>query len=331
MISTFQQHLAQDPIVSRYDDLPWLLSGITLATKMVEARIRKAGLLDALGAVDTRNVQGEVQQKLDVYANEALLHCLGVRSCVRALISEENEKAITFERDSVRGKYIIVFDPLDGSSNIDVNVNIGTIFSVYDAGDATDDDAYSAILSENSSQLAAGYVLYGPSTVLVYSAGNGVHTFTLDPSVGAYVASSQGLNMPSSGKYYSCNEANLDSFPEYYREFISSLRKKPNGVEYSSRYIGSLVADFHRTLLKGGIFLYPPTSSHPNGKLRLLYEARPLAFIAEQAGGVATDGNQRIASLKANNIHQRTPLVVGSVRELEAFARFREADTAVLL
>jgi fructose-1,6-bisphosphatase I len=325
MITTFQQHLAQQQTTAETSDLPWILSGITLATKMIEARIRRAGLTDILGAIGNTNVQGEDQQKLDVFANQALLHCLGVRENVVALISEENENPITFQRGADAGKYIIVFDPLDGSSNIDVNVSVGTIFSIYLRPTRSAEDPVKAVLDAGTQQLAAGYVLYGTSTMLVYTAGNGVFGFTLDPSVGAYVLSHDNVVMPKSGKYYSCNEANSEQFPDYYWEFLHCLRQNTTGVEYSSRYVGSLVADFHRTLLKGGVYVYPPTENHPNGKLRLLYEARPLAFIAEQAGGRAVDGAQSILSVPAKDIHQRTPLVLGSEQEVLLFQRYHQS------
>jgi fructose-1,6-bisphosphatase I len=321
MITTFQQHILQQQREVPYatGDFSWLLSGITLAAKMIEAKIRSAGLSGILGAAGEINVQGEAQQRLDVYANQALLHCLGVRDCVAALVSEENDKPVTFNRAPGEGKYVIVFDPLDGSSNIDVNVNVGTIFSIYRRSDGAAADLVSSVLQPGNQQIAAGYVLYGPSTVLVYTAGRGVYGFTLDPSIGAFVLSHDHLKMPARGKYYSCNEANQAHFPEHYRAYLDDLRAREGGGQYSSRYIGSLVADFHRTLLKGGVFLYPPTASHPKGKLRLLYEANPLAFIAEQAGGQAVDGVNSILSLCPEDIHQRTPLVIGGSAEIEQF------------
>jgi fructose-1,6-bisphosphatase I len=321
MITTFQQHILQQQREVPYasGDFSWLLSGITLAAKMIEAKIRSAGLTNILGTAGQTNVQGETQQKLDVYANEALLHCLGIRDSVATLISEENDEPVTFGRKPDVGKYVIVFDPLDGSSNIDVNVNVGTIFSIYKNREETAADGIDSVLQPGSCQLAAGYVLYGPSTVLVYTAGRGVFGFTLDPTIGAFVLSHEQMKMPAKGNYYSCNEANIDLFPERYRSFIRELRGGMHGRSYSSRYIGSLVADFHRTLLKGGVFLYPPTASHPTGKLRLLYEANPLAMIAEQAGGMATDGSESILSILPRVIHQRTPLVIGGSSEVEAF------------
>ena len=324
MITTVQQHILQQQaeISEATGRFSWLLSGITLATKMVEAKIRTAGLSDVLGAIGQTNVQGEQQQKLDVYANQALLHCLGLRDSVAALVSEEDEEPVTFNRSVETGRYIIVFDPLDGSSNIDVNVNVGTIFSVLrrlptDRGA----DLQESILQHGYTQVAAGYVVYGPSTVLVYTTGHGVHGFTLDPTIGAYVLTNENMKMPEQGNYYSVNEANAAGWPEEYRGYLEMLKSGGLGKEYSSRYIGSLVADFHRTLLKGGVFLYPPTMKQPKGKLRLLYEANPLAFIAQQAGGMATNGLQRILDIKPEGIHQRTPFCVGSNIEMEALVK----------
>jgi fructose-1,6-bisphosphatase I len=324
MITTFQQHILQQQREVPYasGDFSWLLSGITLAAKMIEAKIRSAGLSGIVGTAGNTNVQGETQQKLDVYANEALLHCLGVRDCVAALVSEENEEPVSFDRTAGDSKYVIVFDPLDGSSNIDVNVNVGTIFSVFRRKDDHSSGAEASVLQPGNCQLAAGYVLYGPSTVLVYTAGRGVYGFTLDPSIGAFVLSHEQMKMPAKGKYYSCNEGNISLFPDHYRAYLHSLQSRSADELYGSRYIGSLVADFHRTLLKGGIFLYPPTTSHPNGKLRLLYEANPLAMIAEQAGGMAIDGEKPILDLIPRAIHQRTPLVIGGRVEVEGFLAF---------
>jgi fructose-1,6-bisphosphatase I len=319
MITTVQTHIRhqQQNFAEASGTFSWLLSGITLATKMVEAKIRQGALSDALGAKGSVNVQGEVQQKLDVYANEALLHTLGGRDSVAALVSEENEEPIIINADPESGRYIIVFDPLDGSSNIDVNVNVGTIFSIHKR--LPGQNIETAILQPGASQVAAGYVVYGPSTMLVYTAGNGVHGFTLDPSIGAFVLTNEQMKMPEQGPYYSTNEAHEITWPPAYQQFVNRLRRgELNGKAYSSRYIGSLVADFHRTLLKGGVFLYPPSEKAPNGKLRLLYEANPLSFIAEQAGGAATNGAQRVLDLQPESIHQRTPFVVGSRREVEA-------------
>jgi fructose-1,6-bisphosphatase I len=324
MITTVQHHirLQQRNFKEASGTFSWLLSGITLATKMVEAKIRLGGLGDVLGAHGAVNVQGEEQQKLDVYANNALLHCLGARDSVAALVSEEDEEPVIINGDPESGKYIIVFDPLDGSSNIDVNVNVGTIFSILKRMDTEHGDLNASILQPGYKQVAAGYVVYGPSTVLVYTVGNGVHGFTLDPTIGAFVLTNEQMMMPEQGPYYSTNESNADTWPAEYREYIAMLlRGDLNGQAYSSRYIGSLVADFHRTLLKGGVFLYPPTMKAPKGKLRLLYEANPLAFIAEQAGGMAVNGPTRILDLQPTGIHQRTPFIVGSKREVEALQK----------
>lgn len=301
-------------------EFSWLLSGITLATKMIQAKVRRAGLSDILGAEGTTNIQGEQQQKLDVYANKALLHCLGVRDTVGVLASEENDEPVTLRQNPGNAKYAVVFDPLDGSSNIDVNVGVGTIFSILKRPDEAPDgttaqDPAAGLLQPGYRQVAAGYVVYGSSTILVYTTGHGVHGFTLEPSVGAYVLSHENIRMPTRGKYYSVNEAYADSFAAPYREYLEKLRRE----NYASRYIGSLVADFHRTLLKGGVFLYPPTSSYPEGKLRLLYEANPMAMIAEQAGGAASNGRSRVLETQPESIHQRTPLILGSKWEMDLF------------
>jgi fructose-1,6-bisphosphatase I len=322
-IVTVQQHILQEQkrFPGASGEFSWLLSGVTLATKMIQAQVRRAGLTDILGAHGAVNVQGEVQQKLDVYANEALLHCLSLRESIGVLASEENERPVMNDFHSPRANYAVVFDPLDGSSNIDVNVSVGTTFSILKRPDSPDaNDVHNWVLQPGTRQVAAGYVVYGSSTILVYTVGNGVHGFTLDPAVGAYVLSHENIRMPPQGSYYSVNEAYRDDFPPRYGRYLDHLRHGGLGRKYSSRYIGSMVADFHRMLLKGGIFLYPPTASNSEGKLRLLYEASPIAFIAEQAGGVATNGVQRILDIQPESVHQRTPLVVGSQAEMRAFA-----------
>jgi fructose-1,6-bisphosphatase I len=322
---TVQQHIMEEQR-RRYPqatgEFSWLLSGITLAAKVIESKVRRAGVADVLGSAGATNVQGETQQKLDVLANQALLYCLGVRGNVAVMASEENEEPVMVERDRRHGKYVVVFDPLDGSSNIDVNVSVGTIFSILrrpvDPGGTR--EALADVLQPGVKQIAAGYVVYGSSTMLVYTTGNGVHTFTLDPDIGAFVLCQERVKMPEQGSLYSVNEANSDGFPEGYRRFLAHLRAGGAGRTYSSRYIGSLVADFHRTLLKGGVFLYPPTAQHAGGKLRLMYEANPIAFLAEQAGGRATDGLRRILEIPPTGLHQRTPLVVGSRTEVDMLA-----------
>jgi fructose-1,6-bisphosphatase I len=319
---TVQQHIMREqrrhhPQAS--GEFSWLLSGITLAAKIIESKVRRAGLADLLGAAGRTNVQGEAQQKLDVLANQALLYCLGVRGNVAVMASEENEQPVIVDRDRRHGRYVVVFDPLDGSSNIDVNVSVGTIFSILRRDPDPDGtrEPLADVLQAGVRQVAAGYVVYGSSCVLVYTTGNGVHAFTLDPDIGAFVICQERVTMPPQGGTYSVNEANSDGFPEGYRRFLARLRAGGAGRTYSSRYIGSLVADFHRTLLKGGVFLYPPTAQHAGGKLRLLYEANPIAFLAEQAGGLATDGTRRVLEIAPTSLHQRTPLVVGSHTEVE--------------
>lgn len=318
MITTVQGHI-QKNLSEASGTFGWLMSGITLATKMIEAKIRAAGLSDIYGAFGQQNVQGEQQQKLDVFANQALIHCLGTRDSVAALVSEEDEKPVTFDRSLETGKYIIVFDPLDGSSNIDVNVNVGTIFSVHKR--MTWGSLNESVLQPGTKQIAAGYVLYGPSTVLVYTTGDGVHSFTLDPTIGAFVLSQENMKMPEKGPYYSVNDSSMATWPDGYEGYVAAMRNDG----YSARYIGSLVADFHRTLLKGGVFLYPPNKHKAGGKLRLLYEANPLAFIAEQAGGAASSGTGRILEIQPMEIHQRTPFIVGSKHEMALFAAAMKA------
>jgi fructose-1,6-bisphosphatase I len=296
-----------------------VFGAIAAAARQIERKIRLAGLGDIYGAADAVNVQGEQQQKLDVFANELLKKLLRGVPRVAAIVSEEDEVAVVFERGMgvplSDAEFVVVFDPLDGSSNIDVNVNVGTIFSVVrHVGEVV-----SSVLKLGTEQVAAGYVLYGPSAVMVMTLGEGVAAFTLDEEE-RFVLTAEGMTMPMQGPYYSANQANAASWPAFYREYLDSLVRGELGArEYGARYIGSLVADFHRTLLKGGVFLYPPTDKAPRGKLRLLYEAYPLAMIAEQAGGAAVDGEMRILEVQAEGIHDRTPLVIGSRREVQAF------------
>ena len=317
-IVTVQQHISRQfgEFSQEGVNFAWMMSGLTLAAKRIEAKIRSAGLSDTYGAYGAENVQGEQQQKLDVFANQALTDSLGTRGSVGALVSEEDEGPVLFDRGEQRAQHIFLFDPLDGSSNIDVNVNVGTIFSVHRRLPEAVGDMTASILQPGTQQVAAGYVVYGPSTVLVYTAGAGVHSFTLDPTIGAFVLTAEHMKMPHKGPYYSVNEANASTWPEGYQAYVTSLREGG----YSSRYIGSLVADFHRTLLKGGVFLYPPTKKQPGGKLRLLYEANPLAMLAEQAGGAASSGSGRILEIAPAGIHQRTPFIVGSTSEMTQFA-----------
>ncbi len=302
--------------------LAGVVGAIAEAARQIERRIRVAGLHDVYGAYGATNVQGEQQQKLDVFANDVMKAALVALPQVAAIVSEEDDAPVVFERaGGEEPMFVAVFDPLDGSSNIDVNVNVGTIFGVHQVGT---EGVQATFLHRGLRQVAAGYVVYGPSTVMVVTTGTGVSAFTLNED-GVFVRSGEAMTMPDKGPYYSTNEANVASWPVVYREYLARLVGEGlDGQRYSARYIGSLVADFHRTLLKGGVFLYPPTEKAPKGKLRLLYEANPLAMIAEQAGGAAVNGPERILGLTPEHIHQRTALILGSRCEVEAL------QTAVL-
>ncbi|HMO16003.1 MAG TPA: class 1 fructose-bisphosphatase [Pirellulaceae bacterium] len=321
---TIQQHILkeQQRFPGASGEFSFLLSGITLATKLIQSKVSRAGLTNLLGSVGIENIQGEVQQKLDVFANEVMIASLSCRESVGILASEENEHISTMPHKSPNAKYAVIFDPLDGSSNIDVNVSVGTTFSIFRRPEGADfNDPMRWVLQPGRRQIAAGYVVYGSSTVMVYTCGNGAHCFTLDPSIGAFVLSHENIKMPEQGNYYSVNEAYRNHFPQPYIDFLERIRNGDLGRNYASRYIGSMVADFHRTLLRGGIFMYPPTKSHPQGKLRLLYEANPVAMIAEQAGGIASTGTARILDIQPESVHERTPLVIGSRVEMEEFQR----------
>ncbi|MBK7383415.1 MAG: class 1 fructose-bisphosphatase [Flavobacteriales bacterium] len=287
-------------------DLSQLLTAFRLAAKIVSREANKAGLLaDILGAAGNENVQGEQQQKLDVYANDLFIRMMRTQGAVCAVASEENDDIVHFDNG---GKYVVTMDPLDGSSNIDVNVSIGTIFSIYPRVSTGPKATLEDFLQPGSKQIAAGYIVYGSSTMLVYSTGHGVNGFTLDSSIGTFCLSHPQMTTPAEGTIYSVNEGNYLDFSDGVRSYIDDCKKK----RMSARYIGSLVADFHRNLLKGGIYMYPGTAKAPNGKLRLLYEANPLAMLVEQAGGTATDGTRRILDLKPTELHQRCPLYIGS-------------------
>ena len=321
-VTTIQQHILQEQqrSVGATGEFSWLLSGITLAAKTIHAKVARAGLNNILGDYGHENVQGEKQQKLDVFANDAMLHGLSFRDSIGVLASEENEQPV-FNASSKTAKYAVVFDPLDGSSNIDVNVSVGTIFSILKKPEDADAPDAKWVLQPGTKQVAAGYVLYGSSTMMVYTSGTGVHGFTLDPSIGAFVLSHPNIRMPWRGKYYSVNEGYRDQFPQAYRDYFDELRSGYCGVNYSCRYTGSLVADFHRTLLKGGVFAYPPTDSAPGGKLRLLYEVNPIAMIAEAAGGTAIDGTRKVMNIVPKHVHQRSSFVVGGGAEIDLFVR----------
>lgn len=303
----------------------WLLSGITLACKIIASQIQRKSLLGITGSTGETNVQGEEVQKLDVIANDTLVRCLGYRGNVGLLVSEEIEEPHVIEEGEEEGKYIVLFDPLDGSSNINANVNIGTIFSIIQRPARGSGDLNSQVLQPGTKQVAAGYALYGSSTVMAFTSGFGVHMFTLDHSIGAFVLTQENVRMPETGRTYSVNEGNRRHFPDGIQKYLDWAQSDESGG-YSARYIGSLVADFHRTLARGGVFLYPPTKKSPEGKLRLLYEANPLAFLAEVAGGTATDGKQRIMEKQPRSMHERTPLIIGSKREVERVVKFLDKD-----
>jgi fructose-1,6-bisphosphatase I len=322
-------------IMDRQADFPFasgelsrLLNDIAVASKVVSKDVRRAGLLENfLGAQGSTNIQGEEQQKLDVIADNQFINMFKAGGEVCGIASEENDDFMAFDSEfSKNGKYVVLFDPLDGSSNIDVNVSIGTIFSIYrrksDIGSlATMED----MLQMGQEQIAAGYVLYGSSTMLVYTTGRGVNGFTLDPSIGEFCLSHPDMKMPETGRMYAMNEGNINICEEGIKEYIETYcqQTQPGHARpYSGRYIGSLVADFHRNLIKGGIYIYPDTSLDPEGKLRLLYECNPLAFIAEQAGGLATDGRNRIMSISPGRLHQRVPFFIGSKKMVEQAMSF---------
>ena len=307
-------------------ELTRLLSSIRLASKVINREVNKAGLVhDILGNAGSENVQGEQQQKLDVYADNQMIYALRARGEVCAIASEENDEYIVFDNElSKKGKYIVLFDPLDGSSNIDVNVSIGTIFSIFRRLDETVPVSEKDFLQRGREQVAAGYIIYGSSTMLVYTTGNGVNGFTLDPSIGTFCLSHPDIRIPENGKIYSVNEGNWNQFDEGVKKYIAYCREddKSTSRPYSGRYIGSLVSDFHRNLLKGGIYMYPGTTKSPEGKLRLMYECNPLAFIAEQAGGKASDGIRNILDIHPERLHQRVPFFVGSKKMVEMAEEF---------
>ncbi len=334
MVTRYKITTLTEFIIQRQSEYPHakgaltrLLNDIATAAKIVNREINAAGLVDILGAAGQDNIQGEAQKKLDVFANEMFITALkGGGECC-AIASEENEKVISFKNEfSELGKYVIAIDPLDGSSNIDANVSIGTIFSIYrrksEHGGGTQED----LLQPGINLVAAGYIIYGSSTMLVYTTGKGVNGFTLDPSVGIFCLSHPDMKFPEKANIYSINEGNYIYFPDGVKKYIKHCQENdPESYRpYTSRYIGSLVSDFHRNLIKGGVFLYPGTAKNPNGKLRLLYECNPIAYIAEQAGGKASDGFRRILEIQPETLHQRSPFFTGPrwmVEKVEEYMR----------
>jgi fructose-1,6-bisphosphatase I len=307
-------------------DLTLLLTAITTTSKFIASNVRRARLINLIGLAGETNVQGEEQKKLDVLSNDIMINSLRASGKTAVLVSEENEEAIIIE-DRYRGKYCVVFDPLDGSSNIDAGVNIGTIFGIYHINDVNAKGTVQDVLKPGSQMVAAGYCMYGSSANLVLSTGNGVHGFTLDPGLGEFILTHPGIKIPPRGKIYSFNEGNSVYFHPPVINYLNSIKFPPSGkAPYSARYIGSMVADVHRTLLYGGIFGYPDDKKSKSGKLRLLYEAFPMAYLIEQAGGLATTGTKRILDVQPTQIHERCPVFLGSKEDVQDLLKFYEAE-----
>ena len=308
-------------------ELSRLINSIRLAAKVVTHEVNKAGLVDILGAAGDTNIQGEDQQKLDVYANEIFIKTLTNREIVCGIASEEEDDFISIKGRNEKNdnKYVVLMDPLDGSSNIDVNVSVGTIFSIYrrvtpSGTPVTIDD----FLQPGNLQVAAGYIVYGTSTMIVYSTGHGVNGFTLNPAIGTYYLSHPNMKFPEKGSIYSVNEGNYVHFPLGIKNYIKYCQEEEEDRPYTSRYIGSLVSDFHRNLIKGGIYIYPNTSKDPNGKLRLLYECNPIAYIAKQAGGRSSNGFMNILDIKPTELHQRVPFICGNKSMVDKAEEFMQ-------
>lgn len=306
-------------------ELSRLLNAIRLAAKVVNHEVNKAGLVDVLGNAGDINIQGESQQKLDVFANEKFIQTLSKREIVCGIASEEEESFIEINSNdkNYQNKYIVLIDPMDGSSNIDVNVSVGTIFSIYRritpiGSPVTIED----FLQPGKQQIAAGYIVYGTSTMLVYTTGDGVQGFTLNPALGTFYLSHPDIKFPQKGNIYSINEGNYNQFPQGIKDYIKYCQQEEDDRPYTSRYIGSLVSDFHRNMLKGGIYIYPKSSVASNGKLRLLYECNPIAFLTEQAKGKASDGVRRILDISPKELHERVPFLCGCVKMVEKAESF---------
>ncbi|GAB5564797.1 MAG: class 1 fructose-bisphosphatase [Winogradskyella sp.] len=306
-------------------ELSRLINSIRLAAKVVNHEVNKAGLVDIIGNAGDTNIQGEDQQKLDVYANDKFIQTMTNRNIVCGIASEEEDDFITInsQDENHQNKYVVLIDPLDGSSNIDVNVSVGTIFSVYrrvtPVGTPVQIEDF---LQKGVNQVAAGYIIYGTSTMLVYTTGDGVNGFTLNPAIGSYYLSHPNMQFPEDGRIYSVNEGNYTHFPRGIKDYIKYCQKEEGDRPYTSRYIGSLVSDFHRNMIKGGIYMYPKSSKSSNGKLRLLYECNPMAFLAEQANGKASDGYMRIMEIEPTELHQRVPFICGSKNMVDKAEEF---------
>jgi fructose-1,6-bisphosphatase I len=328
-ITTVQQHILDEERLhpGATGDFTALLTSLTLSAKIISREVNKAGLVKILGETGEINVHGESVQKLDEFAQQTICRAMGHNGHLCVMASEEAENIIPIPGESKKGRYVLMFDPLDGSSNIDVNASIGTIFSIHrKITNHSSDGAVEDCLQKGSDQIAAGYFIYGSSTMMVYTTGHGVHGFTLDPSLGEFLLSHENIRTPTRGRIYSINEGNVNSWDRGTRRYIDYVKedRKDRGHPYSLRYIGSLVADFHRNLLKGGIFLYPG----PKGKLRLLYEASPLAMVVEQAGGAASTGSERILDIQPMSLHQRVSLIIGSRDDVKDYNRFYKEGLA---
>lgn len=332
-MSSYNITTLNDFIIQRQKDYPEakgefsrLMHHMSTAAKMVSQKVKRAGLSDILGQAGNDNIQGEKQQKLDVYADEVFIAALLSSGECCGVASEENQNIITFTHEfAVNGKYIVCIDPLDGSSNIDANVSVGTIFSIYRRVTPRGEEVSEIdFLQPGTKQVAAGYVIYGSSTMLVYSTGYGVNGFTLDPSLGEFCLSHPGMKYSENGRIYSVNEGNYIKFPEGVKKFIKYCQESDIETErpFISRYIGSLVSDFHRNLLKGGIYLYPESKNYPNGKLRLVYECNPMAYLAEHSGGMGSDGYRRILDIMPESLHQRVPFYTGSSEMVKKVKKF---------
>ena len=306
-------------------ELSSLINSIRLAAKVVNHEVNKAGLVDIIGPTGDENIQSEKQQKLDVYANEKFINTLVNRNIVCGIASEEEQTFISINSNDKnnQNKYVVLIDPLDGSSNIDVNVSVGTIFSIYRRKSKIGTEvSIEDFLQSGRFQVAAGYIIYGTSTMLFYTTGNGVNGFTLNPAIGTFYHSHSNIQIPKNGNIYSINEGNYLQFPDYVKKYIKFCQEEKDERPFTSRYIGSLVSDFHRNMIKGGIFLYPQTAKNPNGKLRLLYECNPIAFICDQAGGLAINGEKNILDIEPKELHQRTPFYCGSEKMIQQFQKF---------
>jgi fructose-1,6-bisphosphatase I len=331
-ITTIERFILDSQPEYARGDFSGLLYDLALAAKIISHKVNRAGLLDIIGEAGEVNVQGEDQQKLDVYADDVIFRMCDHTGRLCIMASEEHEELLKIPEKYNKGPYVLVYDPLDGSSNIDVNISIGTIFGIYRCIDWQNRGRKQDVLQPGRNLVAAGYILYGSSTMMVYSTGHGVHGFTLNPEIGEFLLSNKNMKLAELPKFYSMNAAYYDRWPNSVKKYVHWLQGRENsGVpKLSSRYIGSLVADFHRNLLKGGVFCYPSEIDKPMGKIRLLYEAAPLAYLIEQAGGYASDGTQPILDIIPTDTHQRTPIYIGNRDLVEKAEEFIRTDNSVL-